>query len=377
MKHSFLSLSARMILLQMVLLTIVGCSTDTTIYQQEHINFPIKGVLCKASKDSIMCQTITGAQIYPLAEYDNNVVVPNNVLSYDIDDFEVLSNVDQYIHLDPDCTDSVVIQLADLYNALMMHHSIMNDLEVTERYEESTAKTISQMNCSVLHNPELRNKVEKMRDANAKYNKNNTQTNLNKVEEATDDVFETLMAMSSPILDKEKEKYFAVCDRSPYLTNFAEFDSLRGTGNKKYQKRLLATYNKTENMDLKCIWALEFAHSAKKYEFFVGGIALLEEVMLSKKYSPYLDEIWATWRAEVSLLFPPSNYGYIPNLFYNEMRLTCATTILDYIKENHDDRLAQAIFINIIGRENIVRHGAPLGNSSAVEQMTIFSEWNK
>ncbi|MCQ2340338.1 MAG: hypothetical protein MJZ79_06145 [Paludibacteraceae bacterium] len=119
---------------------------------------------------------------------------------------------------------------------------------------------------------------------------------------------------------------------------------------------------------------MEFAHSSDENAYFLPGAALLEEVMLSGQYSPYLDEVWATWRAIMSTLFPMSNFGYIPNIFYNKMRLVCANTILKHIQANPNDIQAQAIFINLVNRDNIVRHGL-IGNSGVVEQMTMFPEW--
>lgn len=350
-------------------------NTAQTTPQEESLNFPIKGQLCEASKEPFTCTTMTNVQINPLDSFGVYDVVPIDVLKYDEESVEILSNVDQYIHLDTNCIDSLAIQYADFYNVLTMMYSLFNDMEVTERYETPTAVQMSQMDCSVIHSPTLRNLIEKTRDAYVKVNKADTQKNQDNVQKGMEDVYMELSDIIVPVIETTRDSYAALSDRSSYWTNFAEVDSLRGAGNENYQKQLLATYQNATNFDLKCIWALEFAHSSDENVYFLPGAALLEEVMLSGQYSPYLDEMWATWRAIVSTLFPRSNYGYIPNIFYNKMRLRCATTMLDYIKTNPNDLLAQASFIFLASRENIVRHGFIAGNSSAVEQMTMFPEW--
>jgi len=50
---------------------------------------------------------------------------------------------------------------------------------------------------------------------------------------------------------------------------------------------------------------------------------------------------------------------------------------MQHIKDNPNDQLAQAIFINLANRDNIVRHGFIAGNSGAVEQVNMFPEWEK
>lgn len=359
-------------------LVLCGChktSTSQTTPQEEPINFPINGQLSEAGKEPFTCTTLTKEQINPLDSLTIDDLIPADVYDYDEDDYEILSNIDQYMYLDADCTDSLAIQYADIYNALTMMHSLINDMEVTERYETSTAKAISQMNCSILRNTSWRRLAEQARDAYAAANTSPSETNMEEAYDKMGEVYKTLNVIAAPLMETTGDSYVALCTRSTYLTNFTELDSLRGTSNKDYQKQLLATYQETTNFDLKCIWALEFAHSSDMNAYFLSGAALLEEVMLSEQYSPYLDEAWETWRAIISTVFPMSNFGYIPNIFYNKMRLVCANTILKYIQANPEDIQAQAIFINLTDHDNIVRHGFIAGNSGAVEQMTMFPEW--
>lgn len=363
-----------------LVVALMGCNktnASQTTPQKEQKDFPAKVQLCEAGEEPVTCTTLTKAQVNLLDSLTPDDIIPADVYDYDEDDSEILSNIDQYMHLDTDGTDSLAIQYADIYNALTMMHSLINDMEVTERYETPTARAISQMDCSVLHNASWRTLAEQARDAHAVANTNPSETSMEEADDKMREMYKALNVIAAPLMGKTEGNYRVLCMRSTYFTNFAELDYLRGASNKEYQKQLLATYQNAPNFDLKCIWALEFAHSSDENAHFLPGAALLEEVVLNGQYSPYLDEVWATWRVIVSTQFPMSNFGYIPNIFYNKMRLMCANTILNHIQANPKDIQAQAIFINLANRDNIVRHGFIAGNSGAVEQMNIFPEWEK
>ena len=124
------------------------------------------------------------------------------------------------------------------------------------------------------------------------------------------------------------------------------------------------------------IYAIEFAHSdSANARFLIGAAVLDREFVDTRQYSPYLSEMWRTWRASVSTLMGASSWSYIPNLHYNIKRRQIAEIIIKHIEENPDDVLAQGVLIDLTGMDNISRHGSLFGNAALLEQMAMFPEW--
>ena len=126
------------------------------------------------------------------------------------------------------------------------------------------------------------------------------------------------------------------------------------------------------------IYAIEFAHSdSTNAHFLIGAAVLNREFVEIRQYSPYLSEMWRTWRASLSTLIGASSWSYIPNSLYNTKRRQIAEIIIKQIEEHPEDILAQGVLIDLAGIENISRHGSYFGNASILEQMTMFPEWDK
>ena len=131
-----------------------------------------------------------------------------------------------------------------------------------------------------------------------------------------------------------------------------------------------------QDINRRCIYALEYAHSSSDGPHFIEAAPYLVDVMLAGEYSPYLNDIWRTWRAMMSTMMGMSRDSHIPNLKYNEMRKVCALTTLEYIRNHPEDIMAINNFVVLAYTVNIHRFGTFMfGNQNVMDQMEMFPEY--
>ena len=274
---------------------------------------------------------------------------------------------------------------ADYYNALVISYNLSSDRETAYRFGEedknvcaAVADSIALLNYSVIRDSELRSIVKLQCKATEDYVRDMPNGNYDNVDKATQALFAFLRQKTDSILDNSRDEYISYNERIPFTSNFDSIVALRGTSDKVYQQELLTKLYLAENPEEWHMYALEFAHSdSTNAHFLIGAAVLNREFVETRQYSPYLSEMWRTWRASMSTLIGASSWSYIPNSLYNAMRRQVAEIIIKHIEAYPNDILAQGVLIDLAGIDNISRHGSYFGNASILEQMTMFPEWDK
>lgn len=274
---------------------------------------------------------------------------------------------------------------ADYYNALVISYNLSSDRETASRFGEedknvcaAVADSIALLNYSVIRDSELRSIVKLQCKATEDYVRDMPNGNYDNVDKATQALFAFLRQKTDSILDNSRDEYISYNERMPYTNNFDSIVALRGKSDKAYQQELLTKLFLSQNPAERHMYAIEFAHSdSTNAHFLIGAAVLNREFVETRQYSPYLSEMWRTWRASMSTLIGASSWSYIPNSLYNAKRRQVAEIIIKHIEAYPNDILAQGVLIDLAGIDNISRHGSYFGNASILEQMTMFPEWDK
>lgn len=155
----------------------------------------------------------------------------------------------------------------------------------------------------------------------------------------------------------DKSKYVADYERirEKRLPEDVDYDELQ-----RLSRHLQERYIAEENFDARCIYALEMGC----YDF-PDAIDYLGELIEDGQYSPYLFEVWYSWRLRVqSRIFGISTFSVIPDNLYDNARLFVAKAYLRHIAENPSDNLAKFLLINLMYTENLHRAGGYYGNEA-------------
>jgi len=94
-------------------------------------------------------------------------------------------------------------------------------------------------------------------------------------------------------------------------------------------------------------------------------INILAEIIESKRYSPYLIDVFLKWRSFAQMaVFGPSTWTCIPNSWYDKVRGICANTILRHLQSCPNDKVARYQLYQLVEIGPLYRFGNPFGNSS-------------
>ncbi len=282
-------------------------------------------------------------------------------------------------------TNELVRNYADYYNALIMLHNIESDSQTSARFGEDDesvyafiADSMQRLDCSIIHNDTLRQYVQEARDKVINYVRSKHKKGEDKVEKAFDFAFGFIAEKVNPVIEQSGKAYTTCVARTDFFQDFDSVRAKRGTSDISYQQQLLNHLYLSKTPAERHVYALEFAHSdSTNANFLVGAAVLNREFVYNAQYSPYLSEMWLTWRASLSTLIGASSWAYIPNLIYNQKRAQIAQTIINYIENYSTDILAQGVLIDLAGNDNISRFGGLFGNAAMIEQMNMFPEWKE
>ena len=173
-----------------------------------------------------------------------------------------------------------------------------------------------------------------------------------------------------------EEMYEKLINCGNYVPNYETMVQKRMQDDSLYQAELLQLLQTELDINRRCIYALEYAHSSSDGPHFIEAAPYLVDVMLAGEYSPYLNDIWRTWRAMMSTMMGMSRDSHIPNLKYNKMRKVCALTTLEYIRNHPEDIMAINNFVVLAYTVNIHRFGTFMfGNQNVMDQMEMFPEY--
>ena len=355
-------------LLAVLAITFASCKQQSIDQEARHFVSSRGDYTCDLLNDSI----------------DITALFPEKYFDTDPDDYlEPLCahNERQYVLYDG--PSELAHNYADYYNALIMFHNLNSDSETSSRFGEDNASvyrimadSIMRLDCSIINNDTLRQYIQQARDNVAYYVRNAHKKGEKEVELSFDQTFGFVAERVNPVIESTGEAYQACMARSKYFASFDSIRAKRGTSNKKYQQELLNHLYLAETPAERHVYTIEFAHSdSTNAHFLVGAAVLNREFEDNVQYSPYLSEMWLTWRASLSTLIGASSWSYIPNLVYNQKRARVASIIIKHIEKNPTDMLAQGILIDLAGKDNISRFGSMFGNSAIIEQMNMFPEW--
>ena len=283
-------------------------------------------------------------------------------------------------------SDEPVQYLTDVYNAFIMLHNLESDYETAERFDEDTekgsvfaemAQEMEQLDLSILQDDTIRGLMEAAKTRIITFMKDQSDENQEASTEAFTAFYEYIHTHFDALMKECEDDYVNYVDRVAWFDIY-EATEKRGQSDTLYQRELLHMIDNAESAEERHVYVLEFAHSSNDHAYFYPGAAVEDrEIAYFGEYSPYLLEIWQTWRATISTYYGHSSWSYIPNQMYNRQRAKTANIILRHIEENKDDRYAQALLVTLGGCENISRFGSIFGNASIIEQMNLFPEWNE
>ena len=189
---------------------------------------------------------------------------------------------------------------ADYYNALVISYNLGSDRETAYRFGEddknvyvAVADSIALLSYSVIRDSELRSIVKRQCKATEYYVRDMPNGNYDNVDKATQALFVFLRQKTDSILDSSRDEYISYNERMPYTNNFDSIVALRGKSDKAYQQELLTKLYLSQNPAERHMYAIEFAHSdSTNAHFLVGAAVLNREFVETRKYSPYLSEMW-------------------------------------------------------------------------------------
>lgn len=172
------------------------------------------------------------------------------------------------------------------------------------------------------------------------------------------------------------EMYDSLIDCNNYVSNYELLAQKRMQDDSLHQAELLQLLQNEQDINRRCIYAIEYAHSSSDGPHFIDAAPYLVDVMLAGEYSLYLNDVWRTWRAMMTTMMGMSRDSHIPNWKYNKMRKVCAMTTLEHIRNNPDDIVAINNFVVMAYTVNIHRFGNFMfGNQNVMDQMTMFPEY--
>lgn len=201
------------------------------------------------------------------------------------------------------------------------------------------------------------------------------------VPEQTDQMAEAFKALvdmpyNTPELLSEEEierinvVFWQLYDKAKYVAGYEQIREKRLPEDVDYNELqrlslpLQERYIAEENFDAKCIYALEMGCYA-----FPDAIDYLGELIEDGRYSPYLFEVWYSWRLRAqSRVYGISTFSEIPDNLYDNARLLVAKAYLKHIAENPSDNLAKLLLMYLMYTENLHRAGGYYGNQALGEE---------
>ena len=173
--------------------------------------------------------------------------------------------------------------------------------------------------------------------------------------------------------DAVGEDFWNLYNKSRYVANYDEIMKKRLPEDVDYEELerlslpLQKKYLAEDNFDAKCIYALEMGCYA-----FPDAIDYLGELIEDGRYSPYLFEVWYSWRLRAqSRVYGISTFSEIPDNLYDNARLLVAKAYLKHIAEEPSDNLAKVLLMNLMYTENLHRAGGYYGNEALGEESTL------
>lgn len=178
--------------------------------------------------------------------------------------------------------------------------------------------------------------------------------------------YDTPELLSDVENEETEAEFWQLYDKSKYVADYEKIREKRLPEDVDYDELqrlslpLQERYIAEESFDAKCIYALEMGCYG-----FPKAIDYLGELIEDGRYSPYLFEVWYSWRLRAqSHVYGISTFSEIPDNLYDNARLLIAKAYLKHIEENPTDNLAKVLLVNLMYTENLHRVGGYYGNEA-------------
>lgn len=343
-----------------VLLTLVcgSCIHNSKIDKKETLSMKVTEV------DTLFCDTTNYTiEISPISGID---------LWIDSSDMRVQSNL--------------IMRLIDAYNSSVVMNSIMTDFDLVMRFEfvyENAIVGIMDMDITHVKDPETSSRLEAYKKEMLYLLSANSDTINQEIHSPWIEKFNLYAYLEK----KYNVSTFGHIDEDMYLNTYYNCQSvpewpelIEKRGKKNMITKLKRKYDKANDFDARCIYAIELAHAYEAdldFGYRNPAIPIMESLMKEQKYSIYLYELWLKWRTlyQDSEGQGPSKDAEIPNHLYNEFRKICISSTLAYIEEHPDDILAINNYLLMSFTENILREGDySYGNQNVLHKYKLFRE---
>lgn len=136
---------------------------------------------------------------------------------------------------------------------------------------------------------------------------------------------------------------------------------------------MLTKLSRCKNFDEQCALLIAWANSKVAIRDNKWIIAVAERFIDSKKYNPFLSDIWRIWRCLYQIREIGDEEGsVIPHAFFNERRKICYQTCLRHIKSHPHDKFAMMAATELAATPNLSRFGRLFGNEAFDEMVKLL-----
>lgn len=325
---------------------------------------------CKANQNQNVEDVAYGFSHTDATWYDESKTLQCNINEWLVPNQDQISN-------------PLIVKLVDAYNCATVSRSVYSDMELVWRFyedredEEGLSKIIngfSFLDCSHIQDSTMRAMSNDLKNIAIRATLDSTVDFFSHSEDY--DLTAISRYHTNNFGELTEEEYFALIDCNNYVPDYDSLTQMRMSDDSLHQVALLELLRTEKDINRRCIYALEYAHSSSDGPYFMDAVPYLVDVMLAGEYSIYLNDIWRTWRAMMSTMMGRSRDSHIPNWKYNELRKICAKTTLEHIYNHPDDIIAINNFVVLAYTVNIYRFGSYMfGNESFSEQMIMFPEY--
>lgn len=275
----------------------------------------------------------------------------------------------------------LVRDLVDLYNACAILNSIWCDFELWVRFNIPVKEEVMQIDYSTISDNDIKRCIEKYKSKILSLLPNDTIIEADSI--CFNKAHETYHILKATIIDRYHVSHYGKLSEDEYWKNYNKenyvlnYDSIHGlyADETESVENLELLVSNEKDFNKKCIYLLEYArvYYTLNWDKKKDIIDCLEKTLRSNEYSIYLYETWRIWR--ILLQDGLSRDSEINNEYYNQLRMVCANTILNYIINHQSDIMAINQFLILSSIDNVYRYGEyPYGNQIAIEKLHLFPE---
>ena len=254
---------------------------------------------------------------------------------------------DEIIHTKNIRLDSLTENLVDVYNCTVISDVINSYLRMMmPRCDiEIIVKSILSMDCSVIHDSTMRAMSDTLKNLAICQLQNGSRCAGEYLYRYMTTYYDKYIASHESII----QKYFSNnMLYSHFVTEYEDLNEYRILSDSLYQRELLTLLDTEKEINLRCIYALEYAQSSKDDgPFFEEALPYLVAIMSTQEYSPLLYNVWSTWYVMYYHQIGQWD-SYEQDRIKNIYCKRCVENTLTHISRHHNDLLAISQFLLFI-----------------------------